>query len=77
MSDEDRRRKLWEEDYGSEEEFLHAWGFSRERHLRDLGEDLWRYGSSRSAKAGEIEEANVYTRQQAFNKIAEWMDRND
>jgi hypothetical protein len=27
MSEEERRRRLWEEDYGSEEEFLHAWGF--------------------------------------------------
>ena len=74
MSGEERRRKLWEEDYGSEEAFLHAPGFSRARHLRDLGEDLWQYGSSRSAKVGEVGEANLYTRQQAFNKIAEWMD---
>ena len=73
MSDEERRRWLWEEDYGSEEEFLHANGFSRARHLRDL----WQYGSSRSAKVGEVEEANLYTRQQAFNKIAEWMDQHE
>jgi hypothetical protein len=73
----DAPKRAWEEDYGSEEEFLHAHGFSRARHLRDLGEELWRYGSSRSAKAGEVEEANLYTRQQAFELIAKRMDRHD
>jgi hypothetical protein len=70
---EDAPKKPWEEDYGSEEEFLYAHGFHR--HRGGVSEDLWQYGSSRSAKAGEVEEANVYTRQQAFDKIAEWMDR--
>jgi hypothetical protein len=73
----DAPKRAWEEDYDSEEEFLYAHGFSRVRHLRDLGGDLWRYGSSRSAKAGEVEEANLYTRQQAFELIAKRMDRHD
>jgi hypothetical protein len=74
MSDEERRRKLWQEDYGSEEEFLHTWGFSRDTESE---QDLWWYGSRASREAGKVEHANFYTRQQAFNKRAEWMDRND
>jgi hypothetical protein len=74
MSDEERRRKLWQEDYGSEEEFLHAWGFSRDTESE---QDLWWYGSRASRKAGRVELANFFTRQQAFNKIAEWMDRHE
>jgi hypothetical protein len=69
---EDAPKKPWEEDYGSEEQFLYAYGFSR---ARELGEDLWRHGSAGSADKAEA--ANVYTRQQAFEKIAEWRDRHE
>jgi len=75
MSDEERRRKLWEQDYGSEEEFLHAHGFSMD--LESEEEDLWWYGSRASRKAGKVEHVNLYTRQQAFEKIAEGMDRDE
>ena len=74
MSDGERRRKLWQEDYGSEEEFLHAWGFSRDT---ESDEDLWWYGSRASRKAGKVEHVNFYTRQQAFDEVAKRMDRND
>jgi hypothetical protein len=73
---DDAPKRAWEEDYGLEEALLHAHGFSRYRAIE--GEDLWQYGRRTSMpKAGEIEEANVYTRQQAFDLIAKRMDRND
>jgi hypothetical protein len=72
----DAPKRAWEEDYGSEEEFLHAHGFSRYRAIE--GEDLWQYGRRPSMpETGEVEEANVYTRRQAFALIAKRMDRND
>jgi hypothetical protein len=74
MSD-DAPKRPWEEDYGSEEAFLFGHGFHR--YHGGPVEDLWQYGSSAAGKADKVEEANVYTRQQAFDKIAEWMDRND
>jgi hypothetical protein len=59
--------KPWEEDFGPEEEFLYLYGFSRFRALN--GTDLWQHG-----RGGELESANVYTRQQAFEFVAGLMD---
>ena len=73
---EDAPKRPWEEDYGSEEEFLFDHGFHR--YHGGPVEDLWQYGRRSSMpEAGEVEEANVYTRQQAFDLIAKRMDRND
>ena len=38
-------------------------------------EDLWQYGSSSARGAEKVDEVNVYTRQQAFERIAKRMDR--
>lgn len=67
--DERPKNRPWEEDYGPEEELLHAHGFHR---LHGLG-DAWQEGSVNN----KVKEPKVYTRQEALKRIAERMDRND